>query len=187
MENKFEEFIRNKREEFDFREPDPAIWKRIEAGIKPRRVINWRVIISRAAAVVIIFAASYMVHEIVDNGDRELTVKKSMEKPAKEIIIPELQEAEFYYSGLISEKLEEIKPILTNCPGIEEELNFELSELDSLYTDLKTDLKDNMANQEVIEAIVENYRLRIAILEELLTELKPDEDVCISKIDDYEL
>jgi hypothetical protein len=187
MENRFEEFIKNKRDEFDFREPDPALWKKIEAGIRPRRVINWRVIASRAAAVLIIFAASYMVHDLFDKDSHKLAGRKPQQKPAKEIVIPELQEAELYYSGLISEKLEEIKPILTNCPGIEEELKFEMSELDSLYTDLKTDLKDNVANQEVIEAIIENYRLRITILEDLLKEINPEEGKCISKINDYEL
>ena len=52
---------------------------------------------------------------------------------------------------------------------------------------MKADLKDNVANQEVIEAIIENYRLRIAILEELLTELKPEDGMCVSKINHYEL
>jgi len=187
MENRFEKFIREKREEFDVREPDPMLWKKIEANIKPRRVIDWRIIASRAAAVLIIFAASYMVHELIDNNGRTLSVRKPQQKPAKEIIIPELQEAELYYSGLINEKLEEIKPILANCPGIEDELKYDMSELDSLYADLKKDLKDNIANQEVVEAIIENYRLRIAILEELLTEIKPEEGMCVSKINNHEL
>jgi hypothetical protein len=187
MENRFEEFIRDKREAFDFREPDPMLWKKIEADIRPRRIINWRTIASRAAAVLIIFAASYVVHEIIDNSDRTLTAKKSRQKETKEIIIPELQEAELYYSGLINEKLEEIKPILTGCPAVETELKFDMSELDSLYTDLKLDLKDNVANQEVVEAIIENYRLRIAILQDLLNELQPGESKCVSKNNEYEL
>jgi hypothetical protein len=187
MENRFEEFIRNNREAFDTRDPDPALWKKIEADIKPRRVINWKTIVSRAAAVLIIFAASYMVHEIINRDRSDLAGRKVQQKQGKEIIIPELQEAELYYSGQISEKLEAIKPILANCPGIEEELDYEMKGLDSLYTDLKKDLKDNIANQEVIEAIIENYRLRIAILEELLTELNPEDGICISKINGYEL
>ncbi|MBN1415560.1 MAG: hypothetical protein JW973_10705 [Bacteroidales bacterium] len=187
MENRFEKFIREKREAFDFREPDPKLWKKIESNIRPRRIIRWKTVASRAAAVLIIFLASYMVHEFIENNHRITTIKRTQQKPAKEIIIPELQEAELYYSGLIHEKLEEIKPILANCPGIEDELKTDMSALDSLYFDLKMDLKDNIANQEVIEAIIENYRLRIAILEELLMELKPDDGMCISKINNYEL
>lgn len=188
MENKFEDFIRNNKENFDFREPDPAIWKKIEADIKPRRIINWKIIASRAAAVLIIFAASYMVHELVDrNDDPNLAVKKNLQKEAKEIVIPELREAELYYSSMVNEKLEEIKPILATCPAIKDELQYDMSELDSLYKELKLDLKDNIANQEVVEAIIENYRMRVDILEDLLNDLKPEEGDCVSKNDDYEL
>jgi hypothetical protein len=187
MEDRFEKFIREKREEFDFREPDPLLWKKIESGIRPRRVISWGTVLSRAAVVLFLFAASYLVHDLIDNQGHILAGKRSQEKPVKEIMIPELQEAELYYSGLISEKLEEAKPILTSCPGVREELNTDMSELDSLCSALKADLKDNVANQEVIEAIIENYRLRIAILEELLAELKPEEGMCVSKVSSYDL
>jgi hypothetical protein len=187
MEDRFEKFIRENREEFDFREPDPLVWNKIESGIRPRHGIGWKTIISRAAVVFLIFTASYMVHELIDNGGHILAGKRSQEKSAKKIIIPELQEAELYYSGLVSERLEEVKPILASCPGVEKELNSDMSELDSLYTALKADLNDNIANQEVIEAIIENYRLRIAILEELLAELKPEDGMCVSKINHYEL
>ena len=83
--------------------------------------------------------------------------------------------------------MDELKPVMANCPALAEELNYDMTELDSVYTDLKKDLKDNMANQEVVEAIIENYRLKIRILEELLSEIKPHEDECLSKNDGYAL
>lgn len=185
MENKLEKFVIEHRAEFDFREPDPKLWARIEKNVKPRRTVSWRVIASRAAAVLLIFMVSYVVHDYIENKNIKLTFKKPAVK--KEFVIPELQEAEIYYSGLISEKLKAAEPILTNCPTIKEELKTDMAQLDSIYNDLKNDLKDNIANQEVIEAIIENYRLRIALLEELLNDIKPSEGACISKINDYEL
>ena len=74
-----------------------------------------------------------------------------------------------------------------NCPSLQEELNFDMTELDRVYIELKDDLKDNMANQEVVEAIIENYRLKISILEDLLTEMEFDEDECISTEDTHAL
>jgi hypothetical protein len=187
MEDSFEKFIRDHREAFDSRDPDPALWRRIESEIRPRRVISWKAIASRAAAVVLIFAASYLVHEMIDNREPGMTARKIRSAKEQELVIPELREAEMYYSGLINEKIREIEPILAHCPAIEKELEFDMAELDSLYSDLKNDLKDNIANQEVVEAIIENYRLRISILEELLTELEPEEGACISKNNGYEL
>ena len=49
-----------------------------------------------------------------------------------------------------------------------EESQFDLTELDSIYSSLREDLKDDVANEEVIEAMVQNYRLRVEILEEML-------------------
>jgi len=51
-----------------------------------------------------------------------------------------------------------------------------MSHLDSLCTEIKKDLKDNVANQEVIEALIQNYRIRIRLLEDMLTILKENEN-----------
>ncbi|MGD2034222.1 MAG: hypothetical protein PVF73_04140, partial [Bacteroidales bacterium] len=60
--------------------------------------------------------------------------------------------------------------------SLEEELQTDLSELDSIYEGLKDDLKDNIANHEVIEAMIQNYRLRIAILEDMLLFLDQEDE-----------
>lgn len=185
MEDKFEKFISENRDQFDFREPYPGIWKKIEANIRPKKHLNLRIIISRAAAVLLIFAASYAVNEFV-HRHRHNRMETEKKRPSqKEIAIPELQEAEAYYSGLIDKKLEEVKPILANCPSLEKELQIDMTELDSVCLDLKKDLKDNIANQEVIDAIIENYRMKIAILEDLRKEIKPGKNECNSNKGKY--
>lgn len=182
MKDKLEKFIKENREEFDFHDPDSKIWGKIKSNIRSGRSINWRLIITRAAAVILIFIISYMVNRFIDEGFPRITLAKD-----KEAEIPELKEAENYYSGLLNEKLNEIKPILAACPTLEEELYYDLNQLDSLYSELKNDLKDNIANQDVIDAMIQNYRLRITILEELLSEIKPDKDESDEKYNCYEL
>lgn len=187
MDDRFEEFIRDNRDKFDTRDPDPHVWNKIGDHIRLKRRIGWRTIVWRAAVVIVIFMASYAVNEFVHryrNGDLRAMHNLSS---GKESSLPGLKEAEAYYSGLVNQKLNELKPIMANCPSLKEELNMDMSELDSVYTDLKRDLKDNMANQEVIEAIIENYRLKISILEGLLNDIKPREDECLSKTDHYAL
>lgn len=187
MDDKFKKFITEHREEFDFREPDPGIWKKIEAKIRVKREIRWRVVLSRAAAVLLIFAASYALNDWIHTmKSKEISDERSS-KEKKENAIPGLHEAETYYTNMVNQKLNELKPLMENCPSLQEELNFDLSELDSVYSELKADLKDNMANQEVVEAIIENYRLKIRILEDLLTEMEPLGDECISNEDKYAL
>lgn len=180
MDDNFKKFITEHREEFDFREPNPGIWKNIESDIRVRRGISWRVILSRAAAVLLIFAASYGLNEWIHNLNGKGIRGERSSKAKKENAIPGLREAETYYTHLVKQKLDELEPIIANCPSLQEELNFDMSELDSVYIELKADLKDNMANQEVVEAIIDNYRLKISILEDLLTEMELGEDECIS-------
>jgi hypothetical protein len=187
MDDKFDKFIRDNREKFDVRDPDPGIWSRIEDNIRTKKRWGWQQILQRVAIVTAIFTASYVVNEFIHryrNGD--LRARHSP-LAGKDSALPGLRETEAYYASLVNQKLDELKPIIANCPSLREELNFDMSELDSVYTDLKNDLKDNMANQEVIEAIIENYRLKIKILESLLTEIKPREDECLSKKDSYAL
>jgi len=187
MDDKLKEYIAAHREEFDSREPDPGIWEKIEADIRVRPGIKWRVILARAAAVVLIFAASYAVNEFIHRSNSKSTGGDRSVASKKGNTIPGLSEAEAYYTSLVNQKLDELKPIMANCPSLREELNVDMSELDSVYVDLKADLKDNMANQEVIEAIIENYRLKIRILEDLLRDMEPVGDECISKNDTHAL
>jgi hypothetical protein len=187
MDDNFKKFISENREEFDFREPDPTVWKKVKANIRIKREIKWQVIVTRAAAIILIFAASYSVNEWIHRINNKKNGTESSAKSPGENTVPGLNEAEAYYTGLVNQKLDELKPIIANCPSIEEELNFDMSELDSVYLDLKADLKDNMANHEVVEAIIENYRLKIRILEDLLNEMEPLGDECISNTNTHAL
>jgi len=183
MDDKIERFITENRDEFDFRDPDPGIWTIIESHIRPRRKAGWRLILQRAAIVAVIFAASYAVNEMVHryrNSDLRALNRK-------ETRIPGLQEAEAYYNGLVNQKMDELRPIISNCPWLEDELKFDMSELDSVYADLKNDLRDDMANQAVIEAIIDNYRLKISILESLLSDVRSHEGECLTEPSHYAL
>ena len=164
MKDRLEEFVKSHSAEFDLHEPDPGLWKGIEKSIVPKRRIRWSYYLSRAAVVVFLIGATLVAQRLWINkghGTRKNTADV-------EINIPELKEAEMYYSGIINSKLEEVKPLLSEYPSLEDELETDLSELDSIYKGLKNDLKDNIANHEVIEAMIQNYRLRISILQDML-------------------
>ena len=89
---------------------------------------------------------------------------------------PQLKETEIYYNNLVNSLYREATPLLTKNPEIKKELNTDLSQLDSICSDLKKDLKDNVSNQEVVEALIQNYRIKIRLLEDMLTILKENEN-----------
>jgi hypothetical protein len=174
--DKLEKYILDHRNQFDDQEPDPAIWDRIETRKAPVIRINWKGAAMKAAAVAAIFVASYFFHDFMAsrNQSADKLFSKNMENASP--IIKELIEAEAYYSSMISQKQDEIFRLTASNPDIRHEINMEMVDLDRVYSELKEDLKDNAHNEEVVEAMIQNYRLKLDILEEMLYQLKQSEE-----------
>jgi predicted CopG family antitoxin len=77
---------------------------------------------------------------------------------------------------MISQKKEEVFRLTASNPDIRHEIDMEMIDLDQVYSELKEDLKDNAHNEEVIEAMIQNYRLKLDILEEMLSQLKQSDE-----------
>jgi len=170
--DKLEKYILNHREDFDDMEPGPSVWERIETKKTPVIRINWKDIVWKAAAVAVIFTASYFFHDYMASRKNPDAQQLSEMNEEASPMVRELIEAEAYYSSQINMKKEEVFRLTASNPEVRHEINIELVDLDRVYGELKDDLKDNAANEEVIEAMIQNYRLKLEILEEMLIMLK---------------
>jgi len=56
-----------------------------------------------------------------------------------------------------------------------------------VYEELKNDLDDHAANQEIIEAMIQNYRLRLGILEQILAQLIEKNETQAIQSNHYEI
>ena len=181
MSDRLEDFVRQNREQFDLREPDPSIWLKINPAnvpvVKERRSMRW---LRVAAAVAMIFAGSTA-------GIYFLTGQRTSADESYSELYMEIQETELYYSQMVSERYSELRPYLVNDPAAEEMLSMDMEELDMVYSELKEDLKDNASNPEVIEAMILNYRVKLEILEDLLYQLKEKENQDYEKDESYSL
>jgi len=170
MSDRLEDFVRQHREQFDLREPDPSVWLKIQPADTPvsreRRSLRW---LRVAAAVAVIFAGSTAGVYFLRGGQ----VEKEMHGSE---LYQEIRETELYYSQMVSQRYDELRPYLASDPAAEEMLSLDMSELDEVYGQLKEDLKDNASNPEVIEAMILNYRVKLEILEDLLHQLKEKEN-----------
>lgn len=101
------------------------------------------------------------------------------------VINNELRDTNSYYQTLVSHQVELVKnhPKLTSADK-KEFLSF-MEALDEEYEILRSELESNLDNDRVLEAIVENYKKRIEIIENFLKqindtkELNQDENVYI--------
>jgi len=170
--DKLEKYILDHRESFDDLEPDPALWEKVDTRKAPVIRMNWKDIAWKAAAVAVIFVASYYFHDYMASRKQPSPALMSENSGETSPMVKELIEAEAYYSSQIDLKREEVFRLTSSNPEIRQEIDMELVDLDRVYDELKKDLKDNAANQEVIEAMIQNYRLKLDILEEMLMAIK---------------
>ncbi|SFF31246.1 hypothetical protein [Thermoflexibacter ruber] len=84
---------------------------------------------------------------------------------------PPLSKTEAYYEQIFHAKLTELKQY-ENDDLFDRDLLIDIQELEEIYNDLKNDLKEDANNEQVVEAMIRNYRVRIELLEKMLNEIK---------------
>jgi CHASE3 domain sensor protein len=176
MDN-FEEFIKANRDDLDRYEPSPVIWERIS-----RRTVKRRrnTIIRYATAATVLIVAGFALFFFMNRGSRDAASAVAMQNQQ------ELKETEAFYNSMFNSMYMEAKPLLTGQPVIDKELKDGVAQIDSICADLRKDLKDNVSNKEVIEALIRNYRIKIRLLEDMLDVVKQNQNDD-KKIQNHEL
>ncbi len=162
--DELEKHIKQERQGMDIHDPDPGLWSRIETGL-PRSERRIGSFLWKAAVILIVAGAGLTVilRTIITpgrNDDRQKTA---------------ISETSLYYSSQINLLYNEAGPLLTANPDIRTELDRSMGELDSLSVEIRKDLSDNIANEEVVGALIRNYRLRIELLEDMLMLMREKE------------
>ena len=114
-----------------------------------------------------------------DNTDQKTVAQQytpAKKDQTQQYAVPnEMMEIQTYYLAQINVKLKEILTYASTHPDIQQQIMSELADVDRIYDNLKSDLNDNVDNQEVMEAITMNYRARIDMLDVTLQQLKEKE------------
>jgi len=120
--------------------------------------------------------ASYYFHDFMASrkNDPQSLLGKNKEEASP--MVRELIEAEAYYTSVINLKKDEVFRLTASNPDIRREIDMEMVDLDRVFSELKDDLKDNADNEEVIEAMIQNYRLKLDILEDMLLQLNQTDE-----------
>ncbi len=170
MKDKLKDHIKENLPQFELYQTDiDSIWDNIEKTLdneQKKNQFQWKPFLKIAASIVLIFVVGFTAIRFANNS------QKYQDGVSLAEISPELAEAEFYYSRLVDEKFALIRSVNNQLDPL---IAREIGVLDSDYQDLKKDLKDNMDNEEVINAMIQNYRLKLQILEQILDNIKPNE------------
>jgi septal ring factor EnvC (AmiA/AmiB activator) len=174
MEDSLKKWTDQHRDEFEaFKAPD-ALWSKISADLQARpqaKVVamrpraHLRPLVRVAAAVALLLVASALWLGYGAGPD-----------PSDDLLLsqyPALQQAEQQYGGLIAAKLQQVRQ--HHDQHLIRELLTDIEELETEFQGLKNDLRDGADNQQVINAMIENYRLRIMLLERFIDEIDKKE------------
>lgn len=166
MEDKFKSFVTGNRDEFETYDLDLDLsWDEIADGIKqkaesePKKGFAWMKI-AAAVALLMIFSIVLIMFNRGGSSEENLIFASN----------PELAEAQAFYTSQIDHKMSIAKSKTGGEKMIED-----IQELDKAFAELKNDLQDNADNEEVIIAMIENYQLKLKILDRVLEELQEDE------------
>ena len=165
MDN-FEKHVRANKEAFDGQKADRAkLWANIEAQLepsKPKVIPLWKSPMLRiAATVLVILGISGLIGISFLNGSTN----------ENNFVSKELQDIDMHYKGLVSYQVQLVKNNDKLSDADKEEFLSFMDELDTEYEQLKLEVKNNLDNELVLEAIVSNYRKRIELIENLLRQL----------------
>lgn len=165
MENKFEKYIKEKAsqspEKFEGKE---MVWQniaKIQSSVKRIRVQS----IYKYAALAIILLSVAAVILLQNKKD---TVKESYFNSVNN----KLQEIEIQFANEINIKYNE----LDNYPDINKEyfdvFFMELNFLDEQYQSYEKELTESGFHETIIEAMIENQKMKLQVLKKLLSEIK---------------
>lgn len=190
MSERLEDYVKKHRNDFDFLEPNAALWNKIETKLGPERKNRSLNILWKAAAVILVFGFSFwaqmqlgeknqtITQHNIHTGTPEIatnipdTEESPVIAPAPENkLVPEFAETEKYYNRKVKSTMKELKVYLVKYPDVATDMNKDLAELDSVYRTLKRDLGDNVAQEEIISAMIQNYRMKLQLLEDIKSEL----------------
>ena len=177
-EDKLKDFVNRQRQEFESHEGDYEImWDEIESGLnKNHRAKQWRIFRNIAAAVLVFMVCGTVWLRMYNMGS-------GAQNRQAHVYPTELLEATMYYEGMINDKLEMVK---ASDHDIDPAIFEDLAAYDQALLELKNDLKDNAGNEEVIAAMIQNYKIKLELLESILQEINAEKDNSQSESKDNE-
>lgn len=155
--DRLEKFVIDKRSEFDSEVPGSHVWHEISQRTRTHAFrTEW---LWKAAAVIFFGMSTFLYFDRIPKEEGTAVVNE------------EFMNTEAYYTTLIQERKEEIASYLDQESPYYKDFKTDIAELDSMYNQLKIDLKNG--NEEmVMEAMIRNLQLRIEIMDKQLQVLK---------------
>ncbi len=172
MSFKLENYLKNKRENLDVESPDDdLIWDGISKRIATKKTAEHRIpgrsqlirIWNIAAAVIILFSLGYIANDILNGKNTGSNITLSSYGR-------DLGQREEEYRTLLELRTKEVRSFASSDDIVISELFNEIRELDVIYNQAISDLRELGPREKVINTIFSTYELKIRLLELIILE-----------------
>jgi hypothetical protein len=187
MQDDLEKFVNNNREAFDAKAPSFDLWENIEKELnqkKEEKVLPFSVVkserssfrrqIMRYGSIAAVGLLLLTVGGVI--GSQWFGANNTGSVADTEIslsdVSDEYAETEAFYAQKVNASISELKKRSSDNSILED-----IEELDAAFQELKKELGQSNAfsNEEIVQAMIENYQMKIEILERVLERL-PNEN-----------
>ena len=150
-----EQFVQENRPAFDSEKPPTFVWENVEKNLPRKRIRMYRVL-RMAAAILLILGLGIVIGRFAGQPSKtELALSD---------ISSEYAELENFYTQKINQKINLLKD-----REPDEKALADIKELEQEFEALKRELNaTNAKDEQIIQAMIENYRTKIDILERVL-------------------
>ncbi len=164
MKDELEKYIEDNISTFDDfnldEEDKNKLWSKIDTGLSEPEVkvipLWKRTSFKVAASIVLLIACAFVFSKMNTYGYKDQMVNQ------------ELRQINSHYQSLVDNQIRMIK-MNSNLNEQEKKAFLVLADdLDVEYEELKNELKEGINNQKIIEAIINNYKKKIELMESLL-------------------
>lgn len=172
MKDNWKKLINENREEFNSEQPRDIFFEKIALQLESKKepkMIRLSLVWQMAASIIVIFGVMLFFLLRNNPSEKENVVENTKSNsPLQEKMVlakldPQLAETEYYYVSQIDDLMEEVdKKELS--PDVRELIK----QLDTEFNLLRKEIGDQVNSDQIIEALIENYRLKIKLLEKIL-------------------
>jgi hypothetical protein len=169
MSKRFEDFIKNNKEEFDEIEPSEDLWSKIEQSLslqeelpkkRETKTFSLAFVLRVAASVIIVMGIGFGIYLQSQKGANGIDLAA---------INPEYAKQQMHYASLVETKLTELKSVAKADPQLYKEFSAEIAKMDSTYKKLNSDLATSPNQERVLRAMIRNLQIQTEVLNQQLS------------------
>jgi hypothetical protein len=156
MQDKLEDFFKENRGEFDLESPPEQVWRSINRDLqRKKRYIRNTYYATAASLLLVIGSFFWLMHPsehktaLADNAG---------------VVVPNVIDTETYYTTLIEHQRAQLEQFSNAYPDVCKDFVGEIDTLNQLYGQLKIEYKSSNGNEAVLQAMIENLRTQVELL-----------------------